>query len=378
MENHKLFKLETARFHFHFGGPLMKVEPSDMLDFDRTERGTQNSAIFDLGICFLWETGSSDFRHLEFCMNPASSSEETKYSDVGTKKIKVVEQQGKNNIGNINCNDPLENFINENKIKCYKYSEFKHFKPVDRGDNLVRGNHFNELKWNDKLNLAFQLASAVSYLHDSSIIHCDLYTCTSKYIKLAGFGLPSEASNETSNPLHLFDVILYMDPKRLEIANYDLDKRSDVYSVGALLWQISSGRKPFHAENYDISLSSAIYQGKREDDIDGTPIVYSNLYKECWNYEPDKRPDMKEVVSIIRSVLVQTQSTINIQEEIKDDATEWVEDILKNAKVEFISFKDLKDPVSLGEGGFGRTIKAIWSYVVYKRLINTTAITKFV
>ncbi|PKC13679.1 kinase-like protein [Rhizophagus irregularis] len=241
--------------------------------------------------------------------------------------------------------------------------------------NTYLSKHFNELKWNDKLSLAFQLASAVSYLHDSGIIHCDLHANNilvhQKCIKLAGFGLPSEASNETSNPLHLFDVIPYMDPKRLEIANYDLDKRSDVYSVGALLWQISSGRKPFHAENYDISLSSAICQGKREDDIDGTPIVYSNLYK-------DKRPDMKEVVSIIRSVLVETQSTINIQEEIKDVTTEWVEDILKNAKVQFISFKDLKDPVSLGEGGFGRTIKAIWSrtgnYVVYKRLINTTAI----
>ncbi|CAB4417624.1 unnamed protein product [Rhizophagus irregularis] len=85
MENHKLFKLETARFHFHFGGPLMKVEPSDMLDFDRTERGTQNSAIFDLGICFLrlallildiWNFA---------CGNPASSSEETKYSGTRLK-----------------------------------------------------------------------------------------------------------------------------------------------------------------------------------------------------------------------------------------------------------------------------------------------------
>ncbi|CAG8746819.1 8263_t:CDS:2, partial [Rhizophagus irregularis] len=54
---HKLSKLETARFHFYF----IKVEPSDMLDFDGTEHGTQNSAIFDLGICFLWKTGSSDF-----------------------------------------------------------------------------------------------------------------------------------------------------------------------------------------------------------------------------------------------------------------------------------------------------------------------------
>lgn len=96
---------------------------------------------------------------------------------------------------------------------------------------------------------------------------------------MAGFGLPSEASKESSNTLHLFDVIPYMDPKGFGIRNYELDKRSDVYSIGALLWQISSGRKPFHDEKYDTSLSSAISQGKREDVIDETPIEYSNLYK---------------------------------------------------------------------------------------------------
>ncbi|GBC22134.2 hypothetical protein GLOIN_2v1674323 [Rhizophagus irregularis DAOM 181602=DAOM 197198] len=70
---HKLSKLETARFHFYF----IKVEPSDMLDFDGTEHGTQNSAIFDLGICFL-RPALLIFRRLEFCMkNTASNSEET-------------------------------------------------------------------------------------------------------------------------------------------------------------------------------------------------------------------------------------------------------------------------------------------------------------
>jgi hypothetical protein len=87
---------------------------------------------------------------------------------------------------------------------------------------------------------------------------------------------------------------------------------------------------------------------------------------------------MEKVVSILQSVLDEILSASNFQEEIKDDATEWVKDILKNEKVEFIPFKDLKDPVSLGEGSFGRTTKAIWNrtgnYVVYKRLINTPAI----
>jgi serine/threonine protein kinase len=34
--------------------------------------------------------------------------------------------------------------------------------------------HFNNLTWNDKLNLALQLARAVSHLHDEGILHRDL------------------------------------------------------------------------------------------------------------------------------------------------------------------------------------------------------------
>ena len=47
--------------------------------------------------------------------------------------------------------------------------------------------HFNELDWNIKLSLAFQLAAAVGYMHDCDIIHCDLViyifilSCSSYY-----------------------------------------------------------------------------------------------------------------------------------------------------------------------------------------------------
>jgi serine/threonine protein kinase len=34
--------------------------------------------------------------------------------------------------------------------------------------------HFSELNWDDKYQLAFQLASAVKCLHACDIIHCDL------------------------------------------------------------------------------------------------------------------------------------------------------------------------------------------------------------
>ena len=36
--------------------------------------------------------------------------------------------------------------------------------------------NFNKLEWSDKYQLAFQLASAVTCMHNEGIIHCDLVT----------------------------------------------------------------------------------------------------------------------------------------------------------------------------------------------------------
>ena len=80
-------------------------------------------------------------------------------------------------------------------------------------------------------------------------------------------------------------MIPYVDPKSFSndkgrSQNYKFNKKSNVYSVGVLMWQISSGREPFNAENdSDVGLSLAIANGKREEIIDGTPIEYIHLYK---------------------------------------------------------------------------------------------------
>ncbi|CAI2202124.1 10994_t:CDS:2, partial [Funneliformis geosporum] len=66
---------------------------------------------------------------------------------------------------------------------------------------------------------------------------------------------------------------------------YTLNEKSDVYSVGVLLWEISSGRPPFYVkgEEYDVSLAIDILQGLRESVISGTPEYYAKIYTECWN-----------------------------------------------------------------------------------------------
>ena len=57
--------------------------------------------------------------------------------------------------------------------------------------------------------------------------------------------------------------------------NYKLNKKSDIYSIGIIMWQISSERRPFCFQGrYYVSLAL----GGREEIINGTPIEYNNLY----------------------------------------------------------------------------------------------------
>src|SRR5437764_1241157 len=101
-----------------------------------------------------------------------------------------------------------------------------------------------------------------------------------KRIKLADFGLSKKIAEASSNTARILGIIPYVDPKSFNNQNYKLSKKSDVYSIGVLMWQISSGCGPFAAKgaNYDACLILSILDGTREEIIDGTPGEYSKLY----------------------------------------------------------------------------------------------------
>ncbi|KAF0521653.1 kinase-like protein [Gigaspora margarita] len=131
--------------------------------------------------------------------------------------------------------------------------------------------NFTRLQWTDKLSIAKEIAHGLLFLHENNIIHRDLH---SKNIlihegkpKITDFGL-SKQINETSKTSTAFGMPAFIEPQCLIKKGYKRDKRSDIYSFGVILWEISSGRPPFQTFESKMELMFHIYQGEREDPIE--------------------------------------------------------------------------------------------------------------
>ncbi|EXX77584.1 Ste7p [Rhizophagus irregularis DAOM 197198w] len=161
------------------------------------------------------------------------------------------------------------------------------------------------LTWNNKFKMACQLASAVSCLHNLGIIHRDLHSNNvlvhGNNVKLADFGLSKKTDESVISKL--YGIIPYIDPKKFASDSYSRNKKSDIYSIGVLLWEISSCRPPFEGQYNQYGLVNQILQGLRETPIPNTPEDYKRIYTDCWKYEPDDRPDIREVVNRLVEVI---------------------------------------------------------------------------
>jgi hypothetical protein len=157
---------------------------------------------------------------------------------------------------------------------------------------------------------------------------------------LADFGLSKRIDEASKTKSKLLGMVPYIDPKVLMDDNLKSNEKSDIYSIGVLLWEISSGIPPFREENYDFSLMYKISQGRRETIIPNTPNDYANLYTgnyyfhtyyifindnfllnrsyffflECWNGEPNNRPSIHNVVDRLRQFISYSKNMTNYQQ----------------------------------------------------------------
>ncbi|KAF8957300.1 hypothetical protein BGZ46_002210 [Entomortierella lignicola] len=111
----------------------------------------------------------------------------------------------------------------------------------------------------------------------------------------------SKLSEEEKHRYQLIGVMSHIAPERFRNPSY-FDAKCDIYSLGVLLWELTSGHSAFAKQQQDVHLAVSILNGKRESCIEGTPKMYENLYVRCWQTDPDLRPSLDEILSTLAEI----------------------------------------------------------------------------
>ncbi|XP_021734404.1 wall-associated receptor kinase-like 8 [Chenopodium quinoa] len=180
------------------------------------------------------------------------------------------------------------------------------------------------ITWRMRLQIASDLAGALSYLHSSSsipIFHRDIKSSNilldDKYrAKLSDFGTSkSVAIDQTHATTRVMGTFGYLDPEYYLLGQYT--EKSDVYSFGVVLVELLTGQKAIrstleeeksltswflsHMENsrlLDIIDSQVVKETSKEEFL-----IIAEIANRCLNLDRNRRPTMKEVLLEIEAVL---------------------------------------------------------------------------
>ena len=144
-----------------------------------------------------------------------------------------------------------------------------------------------------------QMADAIQHMHERRIMHRDLkpaniFLTLDGTVKVGDLGLSRELSENTYQAHSKVGTPLYMSPEVLRGDGYDF--KSDVWSLGCLLYELAMLKSPFKSEGLNLySLFQKISQGE----YSALPDKYSGelptLTYAMISTNPEDRPDIADI-----------------------------------------------------------------------------------
>ena len=164
-----------------------------------------------------------------------------------------------------------------------------------------------------RLDIGVQLAEGLAAAHEAGVVHRDLKPDNiflterdgrKDFVKIVDFGIAKVArsQNKITRAGTVFGTPHYMSPEQAKGSN-DIDERSDVYSMGVILYELAAGHVPFDAENPMGLLTQHMYTAptplhKREDAGAEVSLAFDAVVLKCLRKDPDERyASMQELLA---------------------------------------------------------------------------------
>ncbi len=170
---------------------------------------------------------------------------------------------------------------------------------------------------NGRLDLFIQVCDAVQHAHQKGIIHRDLKPSNVlvadkediPVVKVIDFGVAKAISHRLTEKTifttagQLIGTPEYMSPEQAEMTAENIDTRSDIYSMGVLLYELLVGTLPYHPTSLRHAAFNEIQRIIREDEPPKPSHRLSSLGDQSSDCAAHRRADPRSLVRELRGDL---------------------------------------------------------------------------
>jgi Protein kinase domain len=165
------------------------------------------------------------------------------------------------------------------------------------------------LPWREALRLGQRLAEALFEAHSKGIVHRDIKPANVMVLesgdpKIMDFGIAKVEASALTAAGQLFGTPLYMSPE--QALGHSVDARSDLFSLGSVLYEMLSGRKAFAAESVPRILLAVTTTEPAPPSslVPGLPVDVDRIVARCLAKRPELRyPDGRALARDLGDVL---------------------------------------------------------------------------
>ncbi len=169
----------------------------------------------------------------------------------------------------------------------------------------------------ERLELFVHLCQAVQHAHQKGIIHRDLKPSNvmvtlhddKPVVKVIDFGIAEATGQQLTdktlftNFAQMIGTPLYMSPEQAQMSGLDIDTRSDIFSLGVLLYELLTSTTPFDKERLRTASYDEIRRIIREDEPPRPSTRISTLGQAGATMSADRKSDAKQLSRLCRGEL---------------------------------------------------------------------------